>query len=76
MKVMQFACDTSFNDFYSHRKKFTEPEAKILLDAQEKEIVRREKDDKSHISDSDPDVEEDVSLEELRLNDNLEEEKV
>ncbi|XP_028394587.1 3'-5' RNA helicase YTHDC2-like [Dendronephthya gigantea] len=59
------------------RVRIQEPEAKILLDAQEKENIRHNEDDnKNHDCDgSDHDVEDDVSLEELEIKDNLEEEE-
>ena len=50
----------------SLRSSISEPEAKILMDAQEKEVDNGEKDDKNYSYDNDMD---EVNIEELKLQD-------
>ena len=49
-----------------------EPEAKILMDAQEKEIDRYEKNHKNRDADVDDDLGEDINVEGMKLQDSFE----
>ncbi|CAB4014969.1 probable ATP-dependent RNA helicase YTHDC2 isoform X1 [Paramuricea clavata] len=54
------------------RVRIQEPEAKILMDAQEKEIDRYEKNHKNHDVDVDDDLGEDINVEGMKLQDSFE----